>query len=76
MSYAIAILATSRPCALELAVSVAIVVAGGIAARAGVIIKSAGATKRACRVTDVAFDQTDTLVTGELTVVAEKFHDL
>ena len=72
VSYAIAILAMSCPCGLGLAVPMVLVVAGGVAARAGVIIKSATATERAWKLTDVVFDKTGTLTTGELTVVAEK----
>ncbi|KAK2825708.1 hypothetical protein FQN49_007448 [Arthroderma sp. PD_2] len=46
-----------------------LVVAGGIAARGGVIIKSAESTERAYRVSDVVLDKTGTITTAELEVV-------
>jgi Cu2+-exporting ATPase len=46
-----------------------LVIAGGIAARAGVIIKSADSTEKARKVTDVLFDKTGTLTEAELNVV-------
>jgi len=73
ITYAVAVLAVSCPCALGLAVPMVLVVAGGIAARGGVIIKSADATERARRVTDVVFDKTGTLTEPELDVTAEEY---
>ncbi|WQF83544.1 Putative P-type ATPase, heavy metal-associated domain, HMA, P-type ATPase, A domain superfamily [Colletotrichum destructivum] len=72
ITYAIAVLAVSCPCALGLAVPMVLVVAGGIAARGGVIIKSAECTERARRVSDVVFDKTGTITEGELDVVEEE----
>ncbi|KPI39758.1 P-type cation-transporting ATPase [Cyphellophora attinorum] len=69
ISYAIAVLAISCPCALGLAVPMVLVVAGGVAARGGVIIKSAEVTERGHKVTDVIFDKTGTLTEGNLEVV-------
>ncbi|CAI4212174.1 unnamed protein product [Parascedosporium putredinis] len=66
VTYAIAVLAVSCPCALGLAVPMVLVVAGGIAARGGVIIKSAECTATARRITDVVFDKTGTLTDGKL----------
>ena len=69
ITYAIAVLAVSCPCALGLAVPMVLVIAGGVAARQGVVIKAADATERAFKVTDVVFDKTGTLTKGDLRVV-------
>ena len=73
ITYAVATLAISCPCALGLAVPMVLVVAGGIAARGGVIIKSAECTERARKVTDVVFDKTGTITEGDLDVIEEEF---
>lgn len=77
ITYAIAVLAVSCPCALGLAVPMVLVIAGGIAARGGLIIKSAECTERARKVTDVVFDKTGTLTEPDLDVLEEDFlgHD-
>jgi len=72
ITYGIAVLAVSCPCALGLAVPMVLVVAGGVAARAGIIIKQADATERGHKVTDVVFDKTGTLTKGDLEVVLEE----
>jgi len=69
ITYAIAVLAVSCPCALGLAVPMVLVIVGGVAARQGVVIKAADATERAFKVTDVVFDKTGTLTKGDLRVV-------
>ncbi|KAH0840728.1 P-type cation-transporting ATPase [Fonsecaea pedrosoi] len=71
IGYAIAVLAISCPCALGLAVPMVLVVAGGVAARGGVIIKTADVIQRGFRVTDVIFDKTGTLTEPRLQVVKE-----
>lgn len=71
VSYCIAVLAVSCPCALGLAVPMVLVVAGGIAAQGGIIIKTADVTERGHRVTDVVFDKTGTLTESHLEVVEE-----
>ncbi|GAB1739638.1 hypothetical protein NU219Hw_g4584t1 [Hortaea werneckii] len=68
ITYGIAILAISCPCALGLAVPMVLVIAGGVAARAGVVIKEADAIERGYRTTDVVFDKTGTLTKADLTV--------
>lgn len=73
ITYAIAVLAISCPCGLGLAVPMVLVIAGGIAARGGVIIKSAESTERARKVTDVLFDKTGTLTEMDLDVVSVEF---
>lgn len=72
ITYAIAVLAISCPCALGLAVPMVLVIAGGCAAREGVIIKVADAIERGHKVTDVVFDKTGTLTKGDLYVVYER----
>lgn len=69
ITYGIAVLAVSCPCVLGLAVPMVLVIAGGVAAKAGVIIKQADAIERGYKVTDVVFDKTGTLTKGDLTVV-------
>ncbi|KAI8711906.1 HMA domain-containing protein [Fusarium sp. LHS14.1] len=71
ITYAVATLAVACPCALGLAVPMVLVVAGGIAARGGVVIKSAETTERARKTTDVVFDKTGTITESELGVVEQ-----
>lgn len=73
ITYAVATLAVSCPCALGLAVPMVLVVAGGVAARSGVIIKSAECTERSRKVTDIVFDKTGTITEGDLDVVDEEY---
>ncbi|OTA31894.1 hypothetical protein BTJ68_09226 [Hortaea werneckii EXF-2000] len=68
ITYGIAVLAISCPCALGLAVPMVLVIAGGVAARAGVVIKEADAIERGYKTTDVVFDKTGTLTKADLTV--------
>jgi len=75
ITYAVAVLAISCPCALGLAVPMVLVIAGGCAAREGVVIKAADATERGFKVTDVVFDKTGTLTKGDLQVVREEAFD-
>ena len=72
MTYTVAVLAVSCPCALGLAVPMVLVVAAGMAARAGVVIKSAECTVRSRKVTDVVFDKTGTITEYELDVVSHE----
>jgi heavy metal translocating P-type ATPase len=75
ITYAITVLIVSCPCAIGLAVPMVIVVASGVAAKRGVVFKSAGSIEVAYKTTDVVFDKTGTLTSGELTVVREKYLD-
>ncbi|KAI9884959.1 MAG: hypothetical protein M1823_003235 [Watsoniomyces obsoletus] len=68
VTYTVAVLAVSCPCALGLAVPMVLVIVGGVAARAGVIIKSAECVERARCVTDVVLDKTGTLTERDLEV--------
>ncbi|KAL8802001.1 MAG: hypothetical protein Q9200_006740, partial [Gallowayella weberi] len=73
ITYGIAVLAISCPCALGLAVPLVVIITGGVAAKSGVVIKNASATERAYKTTDVVFDKTGTLTTGVLEVVFERY---
>ncbi|KAL8807159.1 MAG: hypothetical protein Q9182_000841 [Xanthomendoza sp. 2 TL-2023] len=73
ITYGIAVLAISCPCALGLAVPLVLIIAGGVTAKSGVVIKNASATERAYRTTDVVFDKTGTLTTGVLEVIVERY---
>ncbi|KAI1199993.1 E1-E2 ATPase-domain-containing protein [Nemania serpens] len=75
ITYAVAVLAVSCPCGIGLAVPMVLVVANGIAARGGVIVKSAECTERSRKVTDVVFDKTGTLTEPDLDVVAEEYYN-
>jgi P-type Cu+ transporter len=69
MRHAAATLLVSCPCALGLATPVALAVAVGQAARAGIVLKNAVALERGENVSVVVFDKTGTLTTGKLAVV-------
>lgn len=73
ITYGIAVLAISCPCALGLAVPMVLVISGGVAAKAGVVIKEADAIERGYKTTDVVFDKTGTLTKGDLIVAQESF---
>jgi heavy metal translocating P-type ATPase len=73
ITYAITVLIVSCPCAIGLAVPMVIVVASGVAAKRGVVFKSASSIEVAYKTTDVVFDKTGTLTGGQLAVVHEGF---
>ena len=73
LPYAISVLVVSCPCAIGLAVPMVMVIASGIGAKRGVIVKSAGALQVARHVTHVIFDKTGTLTESHLTVSAETY---
>ncbi|KAH9933447.1 E1-E2 ATPase-domain-containing protein [Fomitopsis serialis] len=69
LTYAIAVLAVSCPCAIGLAVPMVILIAGGVAAKRGVVFKAATTIEIARKVTHAVFDKTGTLTQGKLSVV-------
>jgi heavy metal translocating P-type ATPase len=75
MTYAIATLIVSCPCAIGLAVPMVILIAGGVSARFGIIFRDPQKLEIARKVTDVVFDKTGTLTTGHLTVMQVKIYE-
>ncbi|KAK2736347.1 hypothetical protein FQN57_000797 [Myotisia sp. PD_48] len=71
--YGITVLIVSCPCAIGLAVPMVIVIAGGVAADHGVVIKSADAIETATRTSHIVFDKTGTLTRGQLSVAAVRY---
>lgn len=71
ITYTIAVLIVSCPCAIGLAVPMVIVIASGVAAERGIIFKSAEAIEVAHKTSHVVFDKTGTLTRGKLSVVTE-----
>lgn len=72
LTYAIAVLAVSCPCAIGLAVPMVILIAGGVAAKQGLVFKAATILEVARTVDHVIFDKTGTLTQGKLSVVASE----
>ena len=74
ITYAIATLIVSCPCAIGLAVPMVVLIAGGVAARHGIIFRDPQKLEVARNVTDVIFDKTGTLTTGYFSVISEQYH--
>lgn len=75
ITYAIAVLIVSCPCAIGLAVPMVIVIMSGVAAERGIIFKSADVIEVAHKTSHVVFDKTGTLTQGKLSVVAQECVD-
>lgn len=69
LGVAVALLVVTCPCALGLATPVALAVARGQAARAGILFRSTAAIERLATIDRVCFDKTGTLTEGRLAVV-------
>ncbi|KAF1347319.1 heavy metal translocatin, partial [Lizonia empirigonia] len=74
VTYAIATLIVSCPCAIGLAVPMVVLIAGGVAARHGIIFRDPQKLEVARNVTDVIFDKTGTLTTGYFSVEHAEYY--
>ncbi len=68
LTYGIAVLVVSCPCALGLATPVAIMVGSGVAARNGILFKTATSLEEAGKTRIVVLDKTGTVTTGKMQV--------
>lgn len=73
ITHSLSVLIISCPCAIGLAVPMVIVIAGGVAAKHGVIFKSAITVEIARNTSHVVFDKTGTLTQGQLSVMEEVY---
>lgn len=75
ITYAIATLIVSCPCAIGLAVPMVVLIAGGVAARYGIIFRDPQKLEVARGVTDVIFDKTGTLTSGFFSVLDAEYYN-
>lgn len=75
ITYALAALIVTCPCAIGLAVPMVVVIAGGVGAKHGVIFKSPDAIEKARKASHVVFDKTGTLTQGKFDVVEEVYRE-
>lgn len=75
ITYALAALIVSCPCAIGLAVPMVMMIAGGVGAKHGVILRSPDALENARKACHVVFDKTGTLTLGKFVVVEEVYRE-
>lgn len=75
LTYAICVLVVSCPCALGLAVPVAIMVGNGMGAKNGILFKTSAAVESAGKIKIIALDKTGTITSGKMKVVSVYVYD-